>query len=114
MKRALLALALGLAGAGCTSTHYDWGNYEDSVYDVTVRPDSFDLGAEIDALEQQIEKTKNKDRPIPPGVHAHVGYLYTVSGNGDAARGHYEAEKALYPESAKFMDMLLARLTARP
>jgi hypothetical protein len=113
MKRLFVALALPLASA-CTSTHYEWGRYEESVYDVTRRPDGFDLGAEIDTLEQQIEKTKNKDKPVPPGLHAHVGYLHTVAGNGDAARGHFEAEKALYPESAKFMDLLLAKLTVRP
>ena len=109
MRSVLAALALAL-GAGCTSTHYDWGRYEDSVYAVTRRPDGFDLGAEIDAMEQQIQKASGKDRLIPPGVHAHVGYLHTVAGNADQARAHFETEKTIYPESAQFMDYLLSLL----
>ena len=110
----LLALALALAGAGCTTTYYDWGRYEESVYLVTAKPDGFDLAAEIDALEQQLEQSAAKERPVPPGLHAHLGYLHTVAGHGDAARAHFEREKALYPESAKFVDYLLARLAPKP
>lgn len=109
-----LVLALALAGASCTSTYYDWGRYEDSVYTVTRLSDGFDLQAEIDSLETQLEETKNEQRPIPPGLHAHVGYLQTVAGNPAIARQHFEQEKALFPESARFMDHLLARLGAQP
>lgn len=111
----LLALALAFAGAGCASTtHYEWGRYEDSVYAVTRQPDGFDLQAELDSLETQLEETKNEQRPIPPGLHAHVGYLHSVAGNPVVARQHFEQEKALFPESARFMDHLLARLAAQP
>ena len=106
-----IAAALLVVSASCASpSYYDWGRYEESVYQVTARPDGFDLAAEIDALEQQLEKTEAKQRPIPPGLHAHLGYLHTVSGNADAARAHFEQEKALFPESAKFVDFLLERL----
>jgi hypothetical protein len=112
MRPVILALALALGGAGCGSTsYYEWGHYEDSVYAVTVRPDSFDLAAEIDALERQVEESVNAERPIPPGLHAHLGYLHTVAGNGDAARAHLEQEKALFPESARFVDHMLERLS---
>jgi hypothetical protein len=103
-------LALALAGASCTSTYYEWGRYEDSVYDVTLRPDGFDLQAEIDSLEKQIQQTIDHERPIPPGLHAHLGYLHSVAGNPVAARQHFEQEKALFPESARFMDHLLQKL----
>ncbi|NOT30434.1 MAG: DUF4810 domain-containing protein [Planctomycetes bacterium] len=103
-------LALALACVSCTTTYYEWGRYEDSVYAVTSQPDGFDLGAEIDALEQQVDKSIDKERPVPPGLHAHLGYLHSVAGNPTAARAHFEQEKALYPESARFIDHLLARL----
>jgi len=109
-----LAAALLVLSSGCGSTgYYDWGRYEESVYQVTIRPDGFDLAAEIDSLEQQLEKTEAKERPIPPGLHAHLGYLHTVAGNADAARAHFEQEKALFPESARFVDFLLERLMPR-
>ncbi len=112
--KVLALLALTLVGAGCGSTgYYDWGRYEDSVYQVTAQPDGFDLGAEIDALEKQIEKSMAAERPIPPGLHAHLGYLHSVAGNTSAAREHFEREKALYPESARFVDYLLAQLAPK-
>ena len=106
----LTPLVLALAGASCTSTYYEWGRYEDSTYEVMLRPDGFDLQAEIDSLEQQIQETIGHERPIPPGLHAHLGYLHSVAGNPVAARQHFEQEKALFPESARFMDHLLAKL----
>jgi len=114
MSRAALLLALAVASASCTSTYYDWGRYEDSVFLVTRQPDGFDLQAEIDALEQQLQQTAGKDRPVPPGLHAHLGYLHSVAGNAAAARQHFQDEKALFPESARFMDRLLAQLGAQP
>jgi len=113
--RSLLALlALALAGTGCgTPSYYAWGRYEDSVFAVTSTPDGFDLGAEIDSLEQQVQATIDAQRPVPPGLHAHLGYLHTVAGNPSAARQHFEQEKALFPESARLMDHLLARLEAQ-
>lgn len=110
MRLGLRVLVLAPVLAGCTSTHYDWGRYEDSVYLVTRQPDGFDLAAEIDSLEKQLEKSAAKQRPVPPGLHAHLGYLHSVAGNGAAARQHFETEKELYPESARFMDHLLTRL----
>jgi hypothetical protein len=106
-----LALPATLGSAGCgAGTYYDWGRYEDSVYAVTARPDGFDLQAEIDSLEQQIEETISKERPIPPGLHAHLAYLHSVAGNPVAAREHLERERALYPEAARFVDYMEAGL----
>ena len=114
MKGSLAAVALVLATMGCTSTHYEWGRYEDSVFLVTSTPDGFDLAAEIDLLELQVEKSLSKERPIPPGLHAHVGYLHAVAGNRAAAQLHFEREKALYPESEKFVQYLVSRVEMNP
>lgn len=110
MKPVIAALALAFACASCTSTYYDWGRYEDSVFAVTARPDGFDLQAEIDALEEQVSKSIDEERPVPPGIHAHLGYLHSVAGNPAAARDHLEREKSLYPESARFVDYMLGQI----
>ncbi len=109
---ACAAAAALFAAAGCTSTYYDWGRYEDSVYVVSSRPDGFDLTAEIDALETQLEETRHRNRPVPPGAHAHLGWLLFRAGDAAGARGNFEAEKALYPESARLMDRLISEATA--
>jgi hypothetical protein len=114
MRFLLALLALALAAAGCASpSYYAWGRYEDSVFAVTSTPDGFDLGAEIDSLEKQVQATIDAQKPVPPGLHAHLGYLHTVAGNPTAARQHFEQEKALFPESARLMENLLARLEAQ-
>lgn len=115
MRRVLLVLALAAPAASCGSTtYYRWGRYEDSVYLVTRQPDGFDLQAEIDSLEQDLAETKDAQRPVPPGLHAHLGYLHSVAGNPAAAGAHFADEKSLYPESATFMDHLLARIGGQP
>jgi hypothetical protein len=120
VSRALLAAGLALAlvasaAASCGSpTYYRWGRYEDSVYAVTRQPDGFDLQAEIDTLEQDLAQTMDAQRPVPPGLHAHLGYLHSVAGNPTAAREHFLDEKSLFPESAVFMDHLLLRLGMQP
>ena len=104
------SVALALALVGCaSSSHYEWGRYEESIYNTTLTPDGFDAQAEIDTLEAQLEETQADDRLPPPGLHAHVGWLQAASGNLDAARTHFEEEKRLFPESTRFMDELIER-----
>lgn len=103
---AILAAAL----LGCQSSIYQWGRYEDSVYNLTAADANLDLGAEIDSLEAQLEETVNDDRPVPPGLQAHLGWLQLAAGNLERARAHFESEKRLFPESTIFMDELLRRM----
>ena len=49
-------------------------------------------------------------KPVPPGWHAHLGYLYYHAGKLDQARQEFETEKATFPESTVFMNRLLAKL----
>ncbi len=112
MKRRCAGVLITLAlGACAPNTRYYWGRYETSVYRLEV--DADDPGAvqqSIDALNEDIERARSRDQPLPPGFHAHLGYLYAVQGDLGQAVGHFEQEKALYPESTAFIDGLLARL----
>jgi hypothetical protein len=74
------------------------------------RADSFDLTDEIQRLSTQVEKTTVKGARVPPGLHAHLGYLCSLAGDNSAAAAHFEAEKRLFPESARLMDRLLEGL----
>lgn len=106
------AAAMAASAGGCSSTYYDWGRYEESVHLVTNQPDGFHVAAEIHEIETQLEETRNKNRPVPPGAHAQLGYLMLLDGNARGARGNFEAEKSLFSESARFMDFLMGRLKA--
>ncbi len=106
----LAAAALLLLTAGCASPLYDWGRYEESVLAMETGFQDVDLLDEIDALERQAERAVAKDKRPPPGLHAHLGYLHYLAGNSDAALRHFQAEKAVYPQSTVFMDGLISRL----
>jgi hypothetical protein len=68
---------------------------------------------QIELLEQDYQEARSQNKPVPPGFHAHLGYLYYQIGRTDEARREFETEKARFPESAVFMDRLLANLAGK-
>lgn len=107
-----LALLLVLTGCAAPSL-YSWGHYEAVIYATYAKPGAVPPERQIELLEQDYQKARSENKPVPPGFHAHLGYLYFQLGRLDEARREFETEKARFPESAVFMDRLLARLTAR-
>jgi len=114
VNRRVLVLALILGASGCadpsTPDRYYWGSYEACVGALCRNPSGEHLQEEIRSLSGDIEKARIRGRPVAPGVHAHLGYLYYLSGNYESAALEFTAEKELYPESAVFMDGTLARM----
>lgn len=117
MVQANLRLALGVALllgtlASCQQGRgiYHWGPYETSVWNVTHADGAADIDAEIAAFGEVIEKARLTDTPVAPGMHAHLGLLYSMKGQLDAARAAFESERELYPESAAFIDGLIERM----
>lgn len=106
-----LVTVLLLAACQVQPPLYYWGGYEGSVGRVGGESDAFDLQAEIDALETDLERAQTSDRLVPPGFHAHLGYLLYLRGDLNGAVHQFEAEKARYPESERFIDGLLARIS---
>jgi hypothetical protein len=112
VTRASLAALVLLAG--CASpTLYSWGHYETVIYATYAKPGAVPPERQIELLEQDYQKARSENKPVPPGFHAQLGYLYYQIGKLDEARRAFETEKASFPESAVFMDRLLARLTPR-
>lgn len=111
MGKALAALAAFFLLAGCAgpSTLYYWGSYQPQVYAYLKAQDG-DHAAEIIALEKTQEQARAANKSLPPGFHAHLGMLHIAAGKPDLARQAFEAEKASFPESAAYMDFMLAKL----
>jgi hypothetical protein len=65
---------------------------------------------QIERLEADYQKARAENKPVPPGFHAHLGFLYFQLGKLDQAKQELETEKAQFPESAAFIDHLLANL----
>lgn len=117
VTRGAAVLALALA-AGCAAspprTLYAWGTYEEMIYDAHVKPGSVTVHDQIEQLEAHKATTAAANKALPPGWHAHLGYLYFEDGKADAARAELNAEKAAFPESATFVDRLLANMNQPP
>ena len=106
----LLALPLSLAGCRSPDVYY-WGHYENLVYGMYVKPDKFPPELQAQTMEEDLHKAASANKPVPPGFHAHLGYLYYQMGKTGQARQELMAEKKQFPESAVFMDRMLANLS---
>jgi hypothetical protein len=89
---------------------YSWGQYENLIYNTYNDPGRSAPEMEIEKMEKDFQKARSQNKPVHPGFHAHLGYLYYQVGKVDGAGREFETEKAQFPESSVFMDQLLARL----
>lgn len=112
MKREGLLLALIAAAllTGCASapkTLYGWDGYQPQVYQ-HFKGESPDR--QIAEMEKALQAISAKGASVPPGFHAHLGMLYSVTGKQDQMVVQFEDEKRLFPESAAYMNFLLAKV----
>lgn len=99
-----ILLSLALAGCSGQQTIYQWEGYQPQVYQY-FKGESKE--AQIEALEADLQKIKAKNGVVPPGYHAQLGLLYSSLGKDDQMFQEFQTEKALFPESAAYMDFLL-------
>jgi hypothetical protein len=110
--RRILLLAAVVGAAGCANRRqplYSWGQYEDLIYASYAKPGAVPPEAQVEKLEADYQRARSENLRMPPGWHAHLGYLYFELGKADQARQEFETEKASFPESAVFMNRLLAK-----
>jgi hypothetical protein len=104
---------VGLVGTACQNpSRYRWGGYENSVYKVTANAGEVDAQSEIASISETVERAAELGQFIPPGMHAHLGLLYSLVGDTVNASAALTAEKVLYPESREFIDGVLSRAEA--
>ena len=107
-RLALILATVLLVGCGPGPQHlYTWGDYQPTVYQY-YQNEQGGPEEQIAALEKVLEQARADNRPVPPGLHAHLGLLFARGGDGGAAREQFLEEKALYPESGPYMDFLLS------
>lgn len=109
--RAVAAPAILLLATACVQQPrplYYWGGYQEQVYDYFKNAGG-GFEKQIIVLEADTQKARATGAQLPPGFHAHLGLLYAQVGKEDQVIQQLETEKTLYPESAKYMDFLIAR-----
>ncbi|HKD53970.1 MAG TPA: DUF4810 domain-containing protein, partial [Steroidobacteraceae bacterium] len=65
---------------------------------------------EVNTLEKDYQQARATNTRMPPGWHAHLGYLYYELGQPEHARQELQTEEAEFPESQVFVDRLLTNL----
>ena len=98
--------------SGCVSspdTHYHWGHYETLVYDMYMKPGKATATRQIDKLNADIQEAANKGKAVPPGLYAHLGFMYSIEGNVSAANAAFNEEATHYPDSATLINGMLER-----
>jgi len=113
IKRAGLVLALAGSAflTGCASppkTLYGWEGYQPQVYQ-HFKGESTDQ--QIAEMEKSLQTISARGASVPPGFHAHLGMLYSLTGKSDQMVAQFEDEKKLFPESAAYMDFLLSKVS---
>lgn len=108
MKKLFCVTVLALSVSACKTTEplYYHGAYNQAVY-AYFKAEDTTLEEQINILQQTIQDASSKGKPVAPGIHAHLGLLYFDTGNSDLGQQHFEKEKMLFPESAKYLDFLL-------
>jgi hypothetical protein len=105
-----IALSLSvICFSACSSapgTLYSWGDYENKVY-AYLQGES--PAAQISDLQNDLLRMEETGKKAPPGYYAHLGMLYAELGEHGQAVSCFIVEKTRFPESAVFMDYLLAR-----
>jgi hypothetical protein len=61
-------------------------------------------------MQKEFQESRAANKPVPPGWHAQLAYLYYQIGKSEEARQELLNEKVTFPESAVLMDRLLANL----
>lgn len=109
----IFALLAALFLSGCAQQPkpmYQWGSYENQIYAIYNNPGKIPVDTQLQNLEKDLESINASKAVPPPGFHAHMGYLYFQTGKNGQALQSFETEKKLFPESATYMDRLIAQL----
>ena len=98
--------------AGCATnqnTLYYWGEYETLIHDMYLEPGTADTNTQVQKLTADIQKAEANGKAVPPGVYAHLGFMYALLGNLGLSEDAFNEEKARFPESTVFIDGMMKR-----
>ena len=108
----LLALVSMILTAGCAARQQDlyyWGEYEQLIHDAYMKPGAADTTTQIEKLTADIEKASATGKRVPPGIYAHLGFLYAMEGKDSQSKAAFKQEQTLYPESIPLIEGMLKR-----
>lgn len=110
ISRSLLLSCIALVVTGCatSNTIYDWGNYEDNLFNYYHKPAVKEAVVADHLAFLAVLENSNK---IPaPGLLAEAGTLLLLQGDTQKAIEYYQKEHDTWPESQAMMSTLIENL----
>ena len=116
MKKIVLPCCLFFFMTGCVSNTqlYYWGNYTNARLNYVKTPSQKTRLAYQRELLSIIDKSNEKNTPVPPGIYAELGKLKMEDGLSNEATPLFIAEATLYPESQTFLSTYLQKPLTLP
>jgi len=107
----LVLFALFLTACSQTKPLYYYGEYSEAYY-ASEKELSHESQLQLQqAIEEAIQNApEGTSGRVAPGLYANLGYLNLKMGKNKKAIENFQQEKALYPESAKFMDRMILKI----
>lgn len=112
-KMTAISLVFLLASCATKKTIYHWGHYQDLLYDNYQTPGKATPEIQVLKLQEDIQMAKSKNKPLPPGFYAHLGYQYLQMGKVEESKRSFETEKQQFPESVVLMDRFLKKFNSK-
>lgn len=112
MKKIAIVAAL-LALTGCATNHglYEWGGYDNLMYQSYKDPAA--VSKNMQTLAAHIDALQKGGKRVAPGLHADLGTMLLQSGDKAGALSNFRRERELWPESAVVMDAMIKNLEAK-
>lgn len=110
-KIVIIAALLGLTGCATNNGLYEWGGYDNLLYQSYKEP----AGAQqnMQALAAHIGALEKGGKRVAPGLHADLGTMLLQAGDKAGALSNFRRERELWPESAVVMDAMIKNLEAK-
>jgi len=114
IKKFSIVLLSFLWLAGCATTQisqsgFYWGKYSHTLYEFKNAPSAETREKHIAELNSIIQKSKELNLKVPPGIFAELG-LYTLEdGKTDMANILFNQELSTYPESKAMINQILKK-----
>lgn len=96
--------------SGCASNLYIWNNYSKSKYIMKKKETDEAIRSHKESLISIIDKSELSGKKVPPGIYSELGQIYQREGEVKSAIECFENEKYLYPESIKFIDLIISQI----
>jgi hypothetical protein len=88
-----------------------WGNYSNTLYNVKNEPGDSTKAAHETELKSIVEKSKELNLRVPPGIYAELGLFAMERSDNNAAQNYFGLEQDSYPEGTILMQQALSTKT---